>query len=126
MRFGKTNESEPLMTCRKEVRWRQNRSQELRHREKAGERPVYCPVGVRHEGGVSPNQAVVRNVRTCRSDVKGEAQVDSIHESQSTEAEHRGGVARSRVEGSVMELDRRGDVVQLYCVGNLQREDLRG
>ncbi len=52
--------------------------------------------------------------------------MDSIHESQSTEAEHRGGVARSRGEGSAMELDRRGDVVQLYCVGNLQREDLRG
>jgi hypothetical protein len=52
--------------------------------------------------------------------------VDSIHESQSTEAEHGGGVARSRVEGSVMELDRRGDVVQLYFAGNLQREDLRG
>ena len=114
------------MTCRKELRRRQNRSQEPRHRDKGGERPVYCPVGVRHEGGVSPIQAVVRNVRTCRSDVKGEAQVDSIHESQSTEAEYRGGVARSRVEGSVMELDRRGDVVQLYFAGNLQREDLRG
>jgi hypothetical protein len=75
---------------------------------------------------VSPNQAVVRNVRTCRSDVKGEAQVDSIHESQSTDAGHRGGVARSRVEGSVMELDRRSGVVQLYFAGNLQREDLRG
>jgi hypothetical protein len=52
--------------------------------------------------------------------------VDSIHESQSTDAGHRGGVARSRVEGSVMELDRRSGVVQLYFAGNLQREDLRG
>ena len=126
MRFGKTNASEPLMTCRNVLRWRRNRSLEPRLRDKVGERPAYCPTGVRHEGGVSPNQALVRNVRTCRSDVKGDAQVDSIHESQSTDAEHRGGVARSRVEGFVMRPDRRGDVVQLYLVGNLQREDPRG
>ena len=31
--------------------------------------------GVRHEGGVNKDQASVRNVRTCRPDVKGEAQV---------------------------------------------------
>jgi hypothetical protein len=126
VRFGKTNASESLMTCRNVLRWRRNRSLEPRPREKVGKRPVYCPTGVRHEGDVSPNQAVVRNVRTCRCDVKGEAQVDSIHESRSTDAQHRGGVARSRVEGSVMGLDRRGDVVQLYFAGNLQREDLRG
>ena len=30
--------------------------------------PVYCLGGVRHEGGVSPVQALVRNVRTCRLD----------------------------------------------------------
>jgi RNA-directed DNA polymerase len=52
--------------------------------------------------------------------------VDSIHKSQSTDAKHRGGVARSRVEGFVMELDRRGDVVQLYFAGNQRWEDLRG
>ena len=28
--------------------------------------PVYCLSGVRHEGGVSPVQALVWNVRTCR------------------------------------------------------------
>ena len=28
--------------------------------------PVYCLGGVRHEGGVSPVQALVWNVRTCR------------------------------------------------------------
>lgn len=114
------------MTCRNVLRWRRNQDQEPRSRDKVGERPVYCPTGVRHEGGVSPNQALVRNVRTCRFDVKGEAQVDSIHKSQSTDAKHRGGVARSRVEGFVMELDRRGGVVQLYFAGNQRWEDLRG
>jgi len=56
------------------------------------------------------NQAMVRNVGTCRPDAKGEIQADRIREDESTEAGHRGGVARSRVEGSVMELDRRSDV----------------
>ena len=37
--------------------------------------PVECSTGVRHEGGVNLDQALVRNVRTCRSDAKGEAQV---------------------------------------------------
>ena len=31
--------------------------------------PVYCLGGVRHEGGVSPVQALVWNVRTCRLDM---------------------------------------------------------
>jgi hypothetical protein len=64
----------------------------------AGEKPVCCSTGLRHGGGVSLIQAWVRNVGTCRPDVKGEAQVDSIHESQSTDAGHRGGAAHSRVD----------------------------
>ena len=35
------------------------------------------------------------------------------HKDQSTDAEHRGGATRSSVEGSVMELEQRGCVVQL-------------
>jgi hypothetical protein len=54
-------------------------------------------------------QALVRNSGTCRPD-----------------AGHRGGVARSRDEGSVTELDRRGDVARLYYVGNPRGEDQRG
>jgi hypothetical protein len=46
------------------------------------------------------------------SDAKGEIASGSNREDQSTEAEHRDGAARSRDEGSVMELDRRGCVVQ--------------
>ena len=33
-----------------------------------------CSVGVRHRGGVNVDWALVRNVRTCRPDAKGEAQ----------------------------------------------------
>jgi hypothetical protein len=71
-------------------------------------------------------QALVRNVGTCRSDDKGEIRVNSLREGESTDTGHRDGVARNRVEGSVTGLDRRGDVVQLYCVVNLQREEPRG
>src|ERR1700732_4351834 len=45
-------------------------------------------------------------------DAKGEITSGSNREDQSTNAEHRGGAARSRDEGSVMELDRRGCVVK--------------
>jgi len=71
-------------------------------------------------------QALVRNVGTCRPDAKGEIQANGLREGESTNAGHRGGVARSRVEGSVMGLDRRGDVVQLYCADNPRGEELRG
>src|ERR1700739_2405834 len=42
---------------------------------------------------------------------------------QSTEAGHGGGPARSRDEGSVMGLDRRGCVVQPSARGNRRREE---
>jgi hypothetical protein len=37
---------------------------------------VKCLPGARHIGGVKLDQALVRNVRTCRPDAKGEAQVE--------------------------------------------------
>ena len=58
-------------------------------------------------------QALVRNVGTWRPDAKGEIQVGGPHEGESTDAGHRDGVTRSSVEGSVMELERRGDSVWL-------------
>ena len=68
------------------------------------------PTGVRHEGGVTVILASMRNVRTCRSDVTGAGQAGGP--CKSTKAEHRGGVARSSEEGSVMGLERRGGLVQ--------------
>src|SRR5438445_11469739 len=46
------------------------------------------------------------------SDAKGEIASGSNREDRSTDAGYRDGAARSREEGSVMELDRRGCVVQ--------------
>ena len=52
------------------------------------------PRGTRLVGGVSPYQALVWNVGTCRSDAKGDVQVGSPHEDQRTNAGHRDGAAR--------------------------------
>lgn len=125
MRIKKTNASEPLMMCRKTVSDVETGIETL-SREGGGGIPVYGSTGVRHEGGVILIQAWVRNVGTCRPDAKGDAQAGSPRKRLSTEAGHRGGVAHSRTEGSVTELDRRGDVVRSYRVGNPRGEDLRG
>ena len=84
---------------------------------KGWEVPADGPTGVRHEGGVTLRQASIRNTGTCRSDVKGETQAVSHREGQSTDVEHRDGDARSREEGPVMGLDRRGVVIRLYSSG---------
>jgi hypothetical protein len=71
-------------------------------------------------------QALIRNVRTCRPDVKGDIQMDRLHEDQSTDAGHRDGAGCTRVEGSVMDLDRRTSIVRHFHVGNPLGEDLHG
>jgi hypothetical protein len=74
VRTGKTNVSEPLKTCRKRRDVIETGLQ-LLARDKAREVPVDGPSGDRHEGGVSPAQALVRNVGTYRLDAKGDLQV---------------------------------------------------
>ena len=125
VRIKKTNASEPLMTCRNVSRDAKP-GPRLLSREAGGGEPVDGPTGVRHEGGVILIQAWVRNVGTCRPDAKGEAQADSIRKGHSTDAGHRDGGARSRVERPVMGPDRRGGVVWRDWVGNPQEEDSRG
>jgi hypothetical protein len=71
---GKTNVSEPLTTCRKRRDVIGTRLQSLAW-DKARGMPADCPSGDRHEGGVSPAQALVRNVGTYRLDAKGDLQV---------------------------------------------------
>ena len=80
--------------------------------------PVYCLDGVRHAGGVNLIQALVWNVGTCRPDAKGEAQVGSTHEGESTDAGHRGGPTRSSVEVPVMGMEQRGWVIRSYSLAN--------
>ena len=73
---GKTNVSEPLVTCRKR-RDVIGTGLQLLARDEARGMPADCPGGDRHQGGVSPAQALVRNVGTCRLDAKGEIQVEA-------------------------------------------------
>jgi len=121
-----TNASEPLMTCRNVFNRRRNRDPDFCPASKGWAMPADGPTGVRHEGGVTSGQASVRNTGTCRPDAKGETQAVSRREGPSTDAGHRGGGARSRVDGSVMGSDRRGVVIQLYSSDNLQGDDRRG
>jgi hypothetical protein len=75
VRAGKTNASEPLMTCRKRRDATETRLQLLAW-DTARRMRADGPSGGRHEDGVSPAQARVRNVGTCRLDAKGEIQVE--------------------------------------------------
>lgn len=86
--------------------------------------PVFGLSGVRHEGGVTTAQALVRNSGTCRCDVKGEVQAGAPGKGESTDAQHRGGAVCSREEGPVMELDRRDGIARRSGSDNRQREDL--
>ena len=72
---GKTNVSEPLTTCRKR-RDVIETGLLLLVRDKARKVPADWPSDDRHEDGVSPVQALVRNVGTWRLDAKGEIQVE--------------------------------------------------
>lgn len=80
--------------------------------------------GCRHRGGMNLIQALVRNLGTCRADVKGAIQVGSPHKNLSTEAAHRGGSACSSEEVSVMEMERRGWHVQNRFLVNSWEEEL--
>jgi hypothetical protein len=66
--------SEPLRTCRKHMDVIETGLQ-LLARDEARGKPADCPSGDRHRDGVSPAQALVRNVGTCRLDAKGDLQV---------------------------------------------------
>jgi hypothetical protein len=71
-----TSASEPPRRCRKRRDDVKTGGESLTREESGGDL-IYCPGGVRHEGGVTVVQAGVRNVGTCRPDAKGEAQVEA-------------------------------------------------
>jgi hypothetical protein len=120
-----TSASEPLMTCRKRMDDVETGGK-LLTREESGGWPDYCPDGIRHEGGVTLQQAVAWNVGTCRSDVKGEIQMGGPYEDESTEAGHRGGATNSSDEVRDKRMERRGCVVQLLSEVNQRWEEPRG
>src|SRR6266704_3425051 len=70
-RLREASASEPSMKCRKRIRRCQNRGLTLPPGSARG-KPEACPSGIRHVGGAKLNLALVRNVRTCRTDAQGE------------------------------------------------------
>ena len=74
MTAGKTNASEPLLTCRKRKDVVETRLQLLAWDE-ARRGPAYCPSGDRHEDGVRPARgSCVERGNLCL-DAKGDLQV---------------------------------------------------
>ena len=111
-RLREASASEPSMKCRKRIRRCQNRGLTLPPGSARGN-PEDCPSGIRHVDGAKLNQALVWNVRTCRSDAKGE--IASGSKPRGTRVPMRSTGTEQLVVGmkvSVMGLDRRGCVVQ--------------
>jgi hypothetical protein len=107
VRTGETSESKPSVNCRNRI---------FESKTGSGETPGISVGGalktglraLRLEDGVTPDQALSWNVGTCRLDVKVTVQVGLPDKALGTDARHRGRAARSRVEGAVTALDRRG------------------
>ncbi len=73
VRSGEASESEPLMTCRNS-KGDVKTGGAIFSRDKLGGCPEDCPSGIRHVSGAKPDQALVRNVRSCGLDVLGGVQ----------------------------------------------------
>ena len=69
------NENKPLMRCRKAFRCCQNLSSVV-DQGIVWKLPLSCPDGNRHKEGMTLIQALLWNLRTCRSDAKGESQAE--------------------------------------------------
>jgi hypothetical protein len=108
VRSEETSASEPLMTCRNSLDDVETRGMVVASGTSAGGVLETGPRGIRLGGGVNSDQALLWNAGTCRPDAKGDVQAGDPRKGQSTDARHRGGAVRSRDEGSVMGLDRRG------------------
>ena len=97
VRIREMSESELLMKCREDENDVKTSVYSSRWDKSKGNLVTGLD-DVRHKGSMNLIQALVWNVRTCRSSVKGEIQVGTPHKNKSTNIEHRGGAARSSYE----------------------------
>jgi len=112
------------MNCRKRRNDVKTRGQSL-FWDQFGENLFIAQAASGGRDGVNSIQALVWNVGTCVS-MRREQLKRTTRESLSTEAGHRGGVACSSDEDSVMGLERRRDTVQPDWKINRQREESFG
>ena len=75
VRFREASTSELLMRCRKVENDVKTGGLSILQDKSRG-KPVYCLGGIRHRSSANLIRAFVRNVGTCRPDVKGEIQVE--------------------------------------------------
>jgi hypothetical protein len=73
--------------------------------------PAYWPCGVRHRGSASLVRAPMLNCGNLRLRCKRKG-TSPKGKADSTDAQPRGGAARSSDEGAVMAVERRGRVIQ--------------
>ncbi len=85
--------------------------EEGKKKKEAQEKPAYCLSGLRQRGGVNLIQALVWNVGNYAL-MKREKLKQSNCESESTDAKHSDGLTHSSDEVSVIETERRSQIVQ--------------
>ena len=96
MRVREASASEPLMRCRKQEDGVKTGGLSNFQDESRGE-PAYCLGGARYRSGANLIQAFAQNVGTCVPMVREKLKWKT-HESESTDAGHRGGTTRSSDE----------------------------
>jgi len=112
------------MNCRKRMNDVKTRRQSL-FWDQLGGNLFIAQAASGGRGGVNSTQALVWNVGTCVS-MRREQLKRTTRESLSTEAGHRGGVACSSDEASVMGVEPRRDTVRPDWKINRQREESFG
>lgn len=110
VRAKKTNTSEPSFKCRKCSQMTPKPEGDVTLGS-AGQLPAYWPGGVRHRDGVSLVRASILNCGNLSLRCIREKRKQRPCQCESIEARHRDGAARSSVEASVMEVERRGGVI---------------
>ena len=117
VRSRETSASKPPMNCRNRIVGVETGSGGRPGKSRGGDLKPGLG-GTRLEGGVNLDQALAWNGRTCRPDGKGADQPGGPRKILSTDAGNRGRTARSRDEGAVMALDRRGCGVPPWRAAN--------
>ena len=120
MSAGETNASEPLMTCRNPMKTPKPGGMDAPGQGQT--QPADGLSGVRHEGGVTPAQALMRNVGTCRSDAKGEVQVATTTR-RAYQCGAQGRTNPYERGRPVMRLEQRGWAERLSSTSNWQQEE---